>query len=211
MVLTEGWDSPATSCLILARPTKQMGLYRQMVGRVLRPHPGKSDAIILDHSGAVFRHGLPEDPIIWTLSEDKSARNAVHDSRKGDVFGGPKILECTQCGAIGEGGKACPSCGFLPVRKPDIIIPIEGELALVGSKPGVSDSDKQRWFNELLGYAREKGHKPGFAYFKWKEKFGCEPPWLVKAQGEPCPPSAEVRSWVRSRQIAYWRALENAQ
>jgi len=25
--------------------------------RVLRPAPGKSDAIILDHSGAVHRHG----------------------------------------------------------------------------------------------------------------------------------------------------------
>ena len=32
MVLTEGWDQPAVSCLVLARPTKSMGLYRQMVG-----------------------------------------------------------------------------------------------------------------------------------------------------------------------------------
>jgi DNA repair protein RadD len=61
MVLTEGWDMPEVGCCILARPTKQMGLYRQIVGRVLRPAPGKTDAIILDHSGAVFQHGLPED------------------------------------------------------------------------------------------------------------------------------------------------------
>jgi superfamily II DNA or RNA helicase len=59
MVLTEGWDMPDVGCCILARPTKKMGLYRQMIGRVLRPAPGKVDAIVLDHSGAVFRHGLP--------------------------------------------------------------------------------------------------------------------------------------------------------
>jgi DNA repair protein RadD len=59
MVLTEGWDMPEVGCCILARPTQQMSLYWQMIGRVLRPAEGKVDAIILDHSGAVFRHGLP--------------------------------------------------------------------------------------------------------------------------------------------------------
>jgi superfamily II DNA or RNA helicase len=61
MVLTEGWDMPEVGCCVLARPTKKMGLFRQMIGRVLRPAVGKSDAIIIDHSGAVFRHGFPED------------------------------------------------------------------------------------------------------------------------------------------------------
>jgi superfamily II DNA or RNA helicase len=54
-VLTEGFDLPELGCCILARPTRKMGLYRQMVGRVLRPAPNKVDAIVLDHSGAVFR------------------------------------------------------------------------------------------------------------------------------------------------------------
>src|SRR5215469_5277125 len=42
MVLTEGWDMPEVGCAILGRPTKKMGLYRQMIGRVLRP-AGKTD------------------------------------------------------------------------------------------------------------------------------------------------------------------------
>src|SRR5215469_6847802 len=50
MVLTEGWNMPEVGCCILARPTWKMGLYRQMIGRVLRPAPGKTDALILDHS-----------------------------------------------------------------------------------------------------------------------------------------------------------------
>jgi len=50
-----------------------MGLYRQMIGRVLRPAPGKATAIVLDHSGAVFRHGLPEDRVNWALDPDDRA------------------------------------------------------------------------------------------------------------------------------------------
>src|SRR5512132_1794746 len=67
MVLTEGWNLPEVGCCILARPTKKMGLFRQMIGRVLRPAAGKADAIVLDHSGAVFRHGFVEDEVCWTL------------------------------------------------------------------------------------------------------------------------------------------------
>ena len=37
MVLTEGWDSPRTKCVIVARPTKSVPLFIQMVGRGLRP------------------------------------------------------------------------------------------------------------------------------------------------------------------------------
>jgi DNA repair protein RadD len=53
MVLTEGFDCPDVGCIVLARPTRQLGLYRQMAGRGLRPAMGKNDLIMLDHSGAV--------------------------------------------------------------------------------------------------------------------------------------------------------------
>jgi superfamily II DNA or RNA helicase len=47
-VLTEGFDHPATSCVILARPTQSRALFTQMVGRGTRLAPGKGDCIILD-------------------------------------------------------------------------------------------------------------------------------------------------------------------
>jgi hypothetical protein len=37
MVLTEGWDSPRTMCVVVARPTKSVPLFVQMVGRGVRP------------------------------------------------------------------------------------------------------------------------------------------------------------------------------
>jgi superfamily II DNA or RNA helicase len=48
MVLTEGFDEPAVSCILIARPTKSRPLFVQMAGRALRLHPGKDDALILD-------------------------------------------------------------------------------------------------------------------------------------------------------------------
>jgi superfamily II DNA or RNA helicase len=51
MVLTEGADFPWADCAVIARPTKSAGLYIQMVGRVLRPWPGKTDALVLNVVG----------------------------------------------------------------------------------------------------------------------------------------------------------------
>jgi len=58
MVLTEGFDEPVISCVVMGRPTGHAGLYIQMAGRGLRPHPGKANCLILDVSGASAKHSL---------------------------------------------------------------------------------------------------------------------------------------------------------
>lgn len=58
MVLTEGFDAPWCSAVVIARPTSSAPLYIQMAGRALRPHPGKSDAYIIDVAGVTGRHRL---------------------------------------------------------------------------------------------------------------------------------------------------------
>src|SRR5262249_1766952 len=105
MVLTEGWDQPMVSCLLLARPTKHMGLYSQMVGRVLRPAVGKTDALILDHAGAIFEHGFVEEPVNWTLAEDRRAENPVHSSR--GLRRTPTLTTCPECTAVRFEGRPC--------------------------------------------------------------------------------------------------------
>lgn len=47
-VLTEGYDNPATSCIIVARPTRSQALFIQMIGRGTRLYPGKRNCLILD-------------------------------------------------------------------------------------------------------------------------------------------------------------------
>jgi hypothetical protein len=58
MVLTEGFDAPWAEVAVIARPTSSPGLYTQMVGRVLRTHPGKADALVLDVCGAARSNTL---------------------------------------------------------------------------------------------------------------------------------------------------------
>ncbi|MCK4609444.1 MAG: DEAD/DEAH box helicase [Gammaproteobacteria bacterium] len=59
-VLTEGFDYPALEYVILARPTTSVGLYTQMVGRVLRIHEGKTVGRVIDFCGNVDRFGRVE-------------------------------------------------------------------------------------------------------------------------------------------------------
>ena len=51
-VLTEGADFPMCDCVVMARPTRSQTLYSQMVGRALRLHDGKTDALVLDLAGS---------------------------------------------------------------------------------------------------------------------------------------------------------------
>src|SRR5262249_3206481 len=57
-ILTEGFDCPDVSCIIIARPTKSRVLYFQMFGRGTRISAGKENLLILDMVGASERHDL---------------------------------------------------------------------------------------------------------------------------------------------------------
>lgn len=46
--LAEGWDCPPAALGLLVRPTRHEGLFVQMIGRFLRPWPGKTEALLLD-------------------------------------------------------------------------------------------------------------------------------------------------------------------
>ncbi len=48
IVLTEGFDEPSTTAIVMARPTKSTLLYTQMIGRGLRIHQGKENCLVLD-------------------------------------------------------------------------------------------------------------------------------------------------------------------
>jgi superfamily II DNA or RNA helicase len=211
MVLVEGWDMPEVGCCVLARPTKKMGLFRQMIGRVLRPAEGKPDAIILDHSGAVFRHGFAEDPVEWTLDPDTRAESAKHNARCGDNAKS-RLLECSQCSAIRIAGEPCSACGFLPTPPPLPFTVAAGDLGLVKggrAQPAIYDpAARAEWYAMLIYIAAERGYKLGWAAVNYKEKFGSWPPWGNTP--EPLPPTPEVRSWVRSRLIAYAKGRARA-
>ncbi len=47
-LLTEGWDSPRTSIIVMARPTMSKVLYLQQLGRGTRKYPGKEALYVID-------------------------------------------------------------------------------------------------------------------------------------------------------------------
>lgn len=82
--LAEGWDSPRCDGVFLLRPLNHLGLFIQMVGRALRPWPGKNHAWVMDFVGAL---------------DDKDMRSAVDLSLTPEIEPTDKELEeCDECG-----------------------------------------------------------------------------------------------------------------
>ena len=212
MIFIEGFDEPLASCLVLARPTKLLTMYRQMVGRVLRPHleSGKADARVLDHSGAVYRHGYPDDEIDWMLLPDERAINQSEVARAGSHK--RELTTCPQCTAVRMEGEGCRVCGWAPATKPRYLEVADGELGRVGRSLSAQASnytseERGQFHRQLLWIAHERGRKPGWAAYTYKDKFGTWPdakPWALP---EPEAPSPALRAWVRSRDIAYAKAM----
>ena len=57
-VATEGYDCPAVAAILMVRPTLSRALYAQMLGRGLRPYPGKDECLVVEFTGNSDRHKL---------------------------------------------------------------------------------------------------------------------------------------------------------
>lgn len=109
---TEGFDVPDASCIVIARPTKSLSLYLQMVGRGLRKKPDGGNCLILDLAGNAEKHGLPEDHREWSLAargESEAGGDApVVTCDKCRTVSPAASHKCKSCGA--PLGKDCPGC-----------------------------------------------------------------------------------------------------
>jgi DNA repair protein RadD len=105
-VLTEGWDCTRVDCILLCRPTKSPGLHIQIIGRGLRPHPGKTDLLVLDLSGNMRRHGDLDSP-------DVSIPKASGNGNDREPVTAP-MKTCPACREILPASTMeCPECGHL--------------------------------------------------------------------------------------------------
>lgn len=164
-ILTEGWDCPAVSCVVLARPTESCGLYLQMAGRALRPAPGKVDCIILDHGGNTLRHGFVTDEREYDLAGTK--RGSTGDTSS--------ITVCQQCFAV-HNEPACPACGHVnegrqaaPAEREDPK-QVDGELQEIDQ--GQLRTEEIRFFRSKLQEQLRRGYRPGYAKMHFYERFG---------------------------------------
>lgn len=162
-ILVEGTDIPYASTAILLRRTESLALYLQAVGRVLRPHPKKDHALILDFVGVAQIHGMPCAERNWALKPEQ-ARRLV----KGEVEE-VKIKTCDNCYHIHEPAPVCPECGNqypVKVRRPMkqvngrlIEISVEEEALMQMQRDNKAERAKARTHKELVELAMKRGYK----------------------------------------------------
>ena len=193
---------------MLARPTRKMGLFRQMIGRVLRPAPNKPDAIVIDHSGAVYRHGFAEDRVEWTLDPERKAENPTHAKRERTrhPFAAGRLL-AMRCAAHRR--RSLPTLRIqagtaAEVRSDDRrrsgANPSQRPQRRRVLRPGRARS----WHAQLAYIAQERGYKPGWAAYKFKEKFGAvaKPPVARTDPADAGSPVMGALAHDRLREIA---------
>jgi len=175
-VLLKGVDIPSAKCVLHARPTQSIVLWRQSCGRVLRPwhsdcRPGCRDhpsvqPLILDHANNIARHGFPHEDLFWELTE-----RARQSEKK------PPTRICQDCYAYLPAYKRlCPYCGAEAPPPEERELPKESEEQL-RNLSGTPEEMRRMYFNMMAQVARAKGYKPGFVGARHKQRYGAWPPW----------------------------------
>lgn len=212
-VATFGWDCPPISCVVIARPTKNIALYLQTVGRGLRTcdRSNKRDCIIIDHSGAVAQHGFVDEYIPWTLDSNTDIREAKKKQQK--EKGEPKEMVCSKCQCVFKATRACPRCGYEVIPKGKPVPTHQADLEEIRKEKAKENreatwEEKAQFMGELRMYCQSKGKNPGWVAHKYRAKFGV---WPNDARVKEAPAkivTPETMSWITSQNIAYAKRRE---
>lgn len=168
----EGFDVPDCECVILLRPTQSLSLYIQQSMRCMRYKEAKN-AIIIDHVGNCFKHGLPDDNREWSL------KGKIKKKKNDDEI---KIRECPQCfGVTSPFAKECPYCGYLfpklKVKKKKTVEDLELEeitrLDILERKP-FNYINKIKTLSEMIDFVELKKCKPGAIFIQLQERENIE-------------------------------------
>ena len=173
-VLTEGFDAPRCSCVIVARGCGSQGLWIQMVGRALRPARDKVDALLLDLRGLTHIHGRPDADREYSL-----------DGEGIQLAGGNPVLArmCKVCGAPLGDSLTCLECG----KEHEQVTPKATGEALTDWREVIRADAPDKRAERLARWMRAgkaKGHKPQAVMFKYKAVYGHWPDAIVRAKAE---------------------------
>ena len=200
-ILSRGFDQSDVDYVILARPLKKsFSEHVQMVGRGARIHPGKELCVIQDNSGNWLRFADDWDKLyhdgVQELGQGQDAKPKKEPTQEQK-----DACKCPKCSVVWAGGDTCLNCGHVRVKRNEVVA-VAGEMVEIGATKRKEDKYsaefKRDFYAQLLGYAEEKGHKPGSAYYRYIDKFGVAP---SMAKPEPEFAGNVVRSWITSQNI----------
>lgn len=198
-VLGTGFDVPDASCLILARPTLNIGLHIQQLGRGIRPAPGKFECLVLDHASNCLRHGLPHHFVVPDLDTGDSPDPARKKAKAPDPY-----VTCSECGFLmARIETTCPACGVDRPERTNKIACREGELVAFGdATPGAvapPQEDPREFYAVAKGWLVARAKNPKAAYFLTLARHpGCKPPFSWQDL-PPLVPNAEQTRWIANR------------
>lgn len=163
-LVSEGFNCPAAKVGIFLRPTKSLIVYLQQIGRLLRPTPDGSPALIIDHVNNCEQFGPPWIQRYWTL-------DGYSNRTKTDSLSGVNLRLCTKCGNyIKSNLLVCPHCGKVFKSKSKVFktiyedlqkITIESSQQLI-EKTVQTILNKEQWKmlktrEDFVAFAKEKG------------------------------------------------------
>jgi DNA repair protein RadD len=149
-LIGEGIDVPSVGGCILLRPTSSVSLHLQMIGRCLRPSPGKPAAVILDHVGNTLRLGHHLEDRDWTLDGIK----------KRDREAAPSVKVCPACfAAMASQVRQCVECGheFQPEKRE--LRQVDGELVEVAMRARKREQGSAATLEQLVAVGQRRGMK----------------------------------------------------
>jgi DNA repair protein RadD len=148
-LIGEGVDVPSVAGCILLRPTASVSLHLQMIGRCLRPQPGKT-AVILDHVGNVLRLGHHLEEREWSL--DGVARRDREKS--------PSVKICPKCfAALPSAKPICPDCGHEFVAERRELVHVDGELEEITTVSRKREQARATTLQDLIQVGQRRNMK----------------------------------------------------
>lgn len=211
--LAKGFDVPDVGCVVDCRPLrKSLSTAIQMWGRGLRSSPstGKTDCILLDHSGNITRFAEDFTNIFYDgLSAldmgEKLDKTIRRDDEEKEAKG------CPSCG-YKPFAKRCMSCGF---EKQDPALQeaeagVMQEVVMLGKKK-LADDQRHLW-EQLCSYARghsAPGKQQGRAWHLYQKITGKKPPSTWHFDSTPnAEITANVRNKIKSLDLAFRKAVK---
>lgn len=208
-ILTKGFDQADVMIGISARPfTKSFSSHVQQLGRIMRPHEDKSDAIWLDHSGNFLRFMDDWDDLynngVRSLDDGKEkAKPEPTDKEK-------EAAKCSNCGQIWGPLDVCQHCGHVRPRKNTVLaVPGQLEEIRIGNSKQIAAATKYELYQMCCSYAREHSSsekQKGRAAHIYKDIMG---EWPDKKFVFDHTPSTEISTpvfnQIKRRNIAFSR------
>lgn len=152
-LIGEGVDVPSVGGCILLRPTASVGLHLQMIGRCLRPQPGKH-AVVLDHVGNTLRLGHHLEDRDWSLDGIK----------KRDREAAPSVKVCPACFATSpSAAQVCGDCGHKFRSEVRELRQVDGELVEIAARERKREQSSAHDLDALRELAQQRGYKAGWA------------------------------------------------